>query len=204
MEKEVAPSVRPMGYQGGDDSKGQENTFLNGSKSGLNGGKNDGIISYMEITNEWTKEHDKKGSVTEKKSYIVNGIVYIVDGVHVILKPSDQERKVAEILSSKYGRMVELVPQMMYPQGIQTPDYMIDGERFDLKTPTGSGKNLFYNVVAKKREQSSNFIFDVTNCPLSDDEIDRQVKALYYSRHTRFVDKIVIMKDEEILKIYKR
>ena len=142
--------------------------------------------------------------MSEKMSYIVDGITYVVDGQHVVLKPSVQERNVAAVLSERYGKTVEFVPQIMNPQGIQTPDYLIDGERFDLKSPTGRSKDLFYNVVSKKRKQASSFVFDVTDCPLSDDEIKKQAKALYFSRHTRFVDTIVIMKSGEILKVYKR
>lgn len=33
---------------------------------------------------------------------------------------------------------------------------------------------------------------------------EQQAKALYFSRHTRFIDKIVIMKNGEILKVYGR
>lgn len=53
-------------------------------------------------------------------------------------------------------------------------------------------------------KQASSFIFDVTDCPLSEDEIIKQAEALYFSRHTRFVDKIVIMKNGRILKVYGR
>lgn len=165
--------------------------------------KTDRISPMHDITQKWTKK-DKKGSVAEKSSYIVGEVKYVVDGKHVVLKPSDQERGVAAVLSERYGKSVEFVPQIMQPQGIQTPDYLIDGERFDLKTPTGRSKELFYNVVSKKRKQASSFIFDVTDCPLSDDEIRQQIETLYFSRHTRFVDKIVIMKNGEILKVYER
>lgn len=158
----------------------------------------------MDITNEWTKTKGLKGCVVEKQEYIVNGMTYRVDGKHVILQPTEQEKDIARILSGGYGKVVELVPQIMYPQGIQTPDYLIDNERFDLKAPTGRSKALFYNVVSKKREQASNFIFDITNCPLSDNEIRQQIERLYFSRHTRFIDKIVIMRNGEILRVYKR
>ncbi|MDE7478417.1 MAG: hypothetical protein K2M91_10785, partial [Lachnospiraceae bacterium] len=41
---------------------------------------------------------------------------------------------------------------VLYPQGIQTPDYLIDGERFDLKSFKSGGKNLIYNMVSKKKK----------------------------------------------------
>ncbi len=167
--------------------------------------KSNGIIGHMEITKDWTKAtQNKKGSIIEKTSYIVNGITYVVDGVHVILKPSEQEKRVALILSAKYGKTVELVPQVVYPQGIQTPDYLIDGERFDLKSPTGCGKNLLYNLIAKKRKQAGNFIIDISKCSLSEEGIEEQIAGLYKSPRLGFLEQIVVLKDEKILKVYSR
>ena len=113
-----------------------------------------------EITDEWTKKNTD-GSLIDMKEYDVNGVTYKVDGKRVTLHPTEQERSVAAVLSKKYGKIVEFVPQIMYPQGIQTPDYLINGERFDLKTFKSSGKNVFYNMIAKKKKQSPNFIFDI-------------------------------------------
>lgn len=181
-----------------------QQSFVDGNKSGLQKDKIDDTIISMDITKDWTKTRGKKGSVIEKLSYIVNGTTYVVDGVHTILKPSEQERKVAEILSGEYGKTVELVPQVVYPQGIQTPDYLIDGERFDLKSPTGKGKNLLYGLIAKKKEQSHNFIIDITNCPLSLGELERQAEQLYGSWRVSFLEKLIFMKNGEILKVLKR
>lgn len=156
-----------------------------------------------EITDEWTKKNTD-GSLIDMKEYDVNGVTYKVDGKRVTLHPTEQERSVAAVLSKKYGKIVEFVPQIMYPQGIQTPDYLINGERFDLKTFKSSGKNVFYNMIAKKKKQSPNFVFDITECPLSAEEIERQINGLYSSHHTRFIEKIVVMKDGKIEKVYMR
>lgn len=130
---------------------------------------------------------------------------YIQSGrKHIILRPSAQERRIAIILSEKYGKTVELVSRILFPQGIQTPDYLIDGVRFDLKTITSVGKNVMYNMVSKEKRQAPNFIFDVTNCALKMGEIESQIKSLYSSTHTRFIEKIVIVRNEEILKAYCR
>lgn len=160
-------------------------------------------LTHMDITNEWTKKN-KNGIVVERQSYIVGGVEYRVDGKHVKLKPSEKERAVATILSEKYGKKVELVPQVVYPQFIQTPDYIIDSERYDLKSPEGNGTNLFYNMVSSKRKQAPNFIFDVTNCLLPDGEIERQIKNLYFSKHTLFIEKIVILRSGKVWKVYSR
>lgn len=161
-------------------------------------------ISPMDITKEWTKTKGIKGTVIERQEYAINGTTYKVDGKHVILQPTKQEKEVAAILSGKYGKTVEFVPQVLFPQGIQTPDYLIDGERFDLKSPTGRGKNLFYGMLAKKKKQSPNFIFDITDCPLSEEDIERQIKGLYASEHTKFVERIIVIKNKNLLKAYSR
>ncbi|MBQ8697759.1 MAG: hypothetical protein IJ521_02000 [Schwartzia sp.] len=140
----------------------------------------------------------------ERREYIINGVSYIVDGKYVVLTPTKQEEHIAKILAEKYGKQVEFVPRIMYPQGIQTPDYMIDGERFDLKTLSGQGKNLLYGAIAKKRRQSHNFIIDSTCCPLRLEELERQIESLFKSQRTGFLEQLVLMKNDEIVKVYAR
>ncbi len=159
---------------------------------------------FIDITNEWTKTSKRKGNVTELQEYTINDTTYRVDKKQVVLRPAKQEMEIATILSQEYGKTVQLVPQVMFPHGIQTPDYMIDGDRFDLKSPTGKGKNVLYSMIAKKKKQAPNFIFNITDCPLPEEEISRQIGGLYASRHTRFVEKIVVVKDGKILKVYDR
>ncbi|MBD5528441.1 MAG: hypothetical protein HDR02_08555 [Lachnospiraceae bacterium] len=158
----------------------------------------------MDITNEWTKGKGIKGTVIERYEYTISGTTYRVDGKHVILHPTEQEKAVATILSEEYGKIVELVPQVMYPQGIQTPDYLVNGKRFDLKSPTGSGKSLLYGLIAKKQKQSHNFVIDITNCPLSIRELEEQANDLYKSPRLGFLEQIVFVKNREIVKVLAR
>ena len=118
-----------------------------------------------EVTAECIKVA-KEGSLVERKDCTVGGVTYAVDGKHVLFEPNEKEREVARLLAAEYGKMVELLPRVVYPQRVQTPDYLIDGEPFDLKAPKGSGKNLLASLISKKSKQSPNFIFDFTDCPL--------------------------------------
>lgn len=144
------------------------------------------------------------GKVIDLQEYTVNGVTYKADGKHVILDPSKREREIAVMISKKYGKTVKLVPRIVFPAGIQTPDYLIDDIAFDLKSPTGQGKNTLYGMISKKKKQSSNFIFDITLCPLSNEEIERQIETIYNSSHTEFVSTIVVIKDEAVIKVYKK
>ena len=163
-----------------------------------------GKIYSMDITNVWIKNKGIMGSIVEKQEYTVNGTAYQEDGKHVILRPTAQEREIADVLGRKYGKTVELIPQVMFPQGIQTPDYLIDGERFDLKSPTGCGKNLLYGLIAKKQKQAHNFIIDLTSCPLDMEELEKQAEDLYRSRRTGFLNLIVFMKNGDVVKVLGR
>ena len=188
-------------------------TFVDGdNKFGFDVHEQDGLklfrkndkVNFMERTYEWTKAQENRGTLVFRQEYIVNGISYVVDGKHVMLNPSEREVSIAVLLGEKYGKKVELIPQVMYPQGIQTPDYLIDGKRFDLKSPTGRGKNLLYGLIAKKYKQVHNFVIDITNCPLSIEELEIQAEHLYKSQRTGFLETIVFLKNEEIVKVLCR
>lgn len=77
-------------------------------------------------------------------------------------------------------------------------------KKYDLKEPTGSGKNVLYNMVNKKKKQADNFIFDISKCPLDEDSIHMQIEGIYSSSHTSFVNDIIIIKDGKIKQIYNR
>lgn len=160
--------------------------------------------TLQDITSTWISSGEQAGNVSELLEYTVGGETYKVDGKRVVLDYSKYEKIIGDIIAVKYGKEVKMVPRVAFPQGIQTPDYLIAGERFDLKTFKSSGKNVFYNMIAKKKKQSPNFIFDITECPLSEEEVERQIKGLYSSHHTRFIEKIVVLKNGEVTKVYGR
>ena len=97
-----------------------------------------------------------------------------------------------------------MVPRVNKPEGISTADYQFQQKMFDLKTITGEGKSVLYNAISKKKRQSSNFVFDISKTPLSIAEIERQIGSLYTSKHTRFVDEIILVKNGRLIKIFRR
>lgn len=158
-----------------------------------------------DITEQWKPVVDSKYEYAiDLNEYIFNGIKYIVDNKNVVLDYSVYEKSIGDILAKKYGKDVKMVPRINYPQGISTADYLIDGERYDLKTPKGSGKNLLSSMITKKKKQSDNFIFDISNCPLSQEDIFRQIIRIYGSNKTLTVKNIVVLKHGEIIKVFRR
>ena len=163
------------------------------------------IQGFEDVTDEWKKTATPNShEVEEIYKYKIKDSVFTVDGKNVLLDYSDKEQRIAELLKEELGGKISLVPRVLNPQGISTPDYIFRDEAFDLKELSGTSKNLVYNAIAKKKKQASNFILDISKSPLDENEITRQIEEIYWSRHTMFVQKIIVIKDEKIRKIYKR
>lgn len=156
------------------------------------------------ITSTWGGKNEDKGIVSDLLEYAFEKDTYKVDGKNVILDYSIHEKKVAENIAEKYGKKIQMVPRVVYPQGISTPDFKIDNVSWDLKTISTAGKNVFYNAVKKKKRQAGCFIFDITECPLENEEIEQQINNLFRSTHLTFIDQIALYKNDEIIKVYKR
>lgn len=167
--------------------------------------KTGGMGRSVDVTEEWIKGATPNShEIVDLSEYTSNGTTYKVDGKHVLLDYSDKEKQVAQLLERELGGEISMVPRVLNPPGISTPDYMFRGEAYDLKELSGTSKNLVYNVISKKKRQAGNFVLDISKCPLDEDEIHKQVDDIYWSRHTAFVDKIILIKDDQIRKILIR
>lgn len=158
----------------------------------------------LDVTKAWLSGTKRQGTVSDMLEYTVDGQLFKVDGKHVILDHSVAEKNIAELLQRELGGEIHMVPRVLYPAGISTPDYMFRGAKYDLKSLSGVSKNVIYNAISKKRRQSDNFILDFTQCALSDEELFKQIDSIYWSKHTRFVDTIITIRDGKILKIFTR
>ena len=167
--------------------------------------KTGGMGRSVDVTEEWIKDASPNShKVVDLSEYALNGAIYKVDGKHVLLDYSDKEKQIAQLLERELGGEIFMVPRVLDPPGISTPDYIFRGEAYDLKELSGTSKHLIYNVVSKKKRKAGNFILDITQCPVDESELYKQVEDIYLSRHTTFVDKIILIKDDQIRKIFRR
>ncbi len=160
---------------------------------------------FVDVTEEYLELGKKLlGTVSDEEEYEKEGNTYSVDGKNVVLDYSESERKIAQSLADLLGANVKMIPRVLYPQKVSTPDIFINNEPYDIKEPIGQGKAVIYNMVSKKKRQANNFVIDITKCPLTVEEIRGQITDVYRSSHTKFIDKIILSKDGNILNIYKR
>lgn len=160
-------------------------------------------MNYIDITNQYTTE--KKYQLRKQKYFIDNfGNRYNVDGKNVILKPTKREIEVAKLLGKAIGGRVSIIPRINQPFGTKTPDYIINGEKFDLKEIVGNGKYTIQGNIKGKKKQANNFIVDITNSKLDISEVYRQINNIYNSKHYLWLNKILLIKTDNIMKAYKR
>lgn len=115
----------------------------------------------------------KVPKVVELDEVIVRDVTYKVNGKHVFLDHTVKEQRVADILSKELNVIVELVPRVVVPQNIRTPDFYINKISYDLKTPTGAGKSTIFDMIKHGKGQANHFILCLDQTPLDNSEIDR-------------------------------
>lgn len=162
-----------------------------------------GDKSYISVKDKWLSNVDpSKTKVTEMNFWEHNGQKYQVDGKHVVLDYSPKEKEVGEWLSKTFGKHVKMAPRVNFPEKIPSPDYLVDGLKFDLKEITGSGKGVVDGNLRKTKQQSENIVFDVTRTKLSNDEILSQLEKVY-DLNRRGLSIAIIKDGEELIDILK-
>ena len=159
--------------------------------------------SYVSVKDKWLSKADpSKAKVSEMNFLEHNGQKYQVDGKHVVLDYSQKEKVVGEWLSKIFGKHVQIAPRVNFPEKIPTPDYLVDGLKFDLKEISGSGKGVVDGNLRKAKQQSENIVFDVTRTKLSNDEILSQLEKVY-NLNRRGLEIAIIKDGEELIDILK-
>ena len=162
-----------------------------------------GNKSYVSVKEKWLSNVDpSKAKVSEMNFWEHNGQKYQVDGKHVVLDYSQKEKEVGEWLSKMFGKHVKMAPRVNFPEKIPSPDYLVDGLKFDLKEITGSGKGVVDGNLRKAKQQSENVVFDVTRTKLSNYEILSQLEKVY-DLNRRGLGIAIIKDGEELIDILK-
>jgi len=162
---------------------------------------------YNDVTREWLdKATPNSHEVRDLRGFVQDGQVYIVDGKNVKLDYDDHEKEIAELLESKLGGDIRMMPKVSGDfKNVRTPDYLFRGERFDLKTMSRStSKNAVYNRLSESQNQADNFVLDITQNPLGTEEIMRQAENVFTSYHLRGVQRLIIVEQNEITRILER
>ena len=97
-----------------------------------------------------------------------------------------------------------MLPRINSPKSIKTADYLFKNEYWDLKEITGSGKNTLDSAIKKKKGQSNNFIFDISDSEITIESVSKQIERIYKNKERRWVDKIMLKQNKDVVVINKR
>ncbi|MFR6306034.1 MAG: hypothetical protein ACLUNR_04365 [Bacilli bacterium] len=163
-------------------------------------------VNYIDITKNFAKNNKSNSHKILDKNYFKDskGFKYKVDGKNVVLDYSKKEKDIAIWLEKTFGGKIYMLPRINKPDGIMTADYLFRNEYWDLKSITGCGKRIIEDTIKRKKRQSKNFIFDITNSNIQENDLLRQLEKVYNSETTKCVDKIIVKKNENVIIILKR
>ena len=86
-------------------------------------------------------------------------------------RPEAHELRVARILARYFDTSVEFIPR----SNVRTADLHIDGITWEIKSPTGSGKNNIQHQMQDASHQSANVIIDASRSKMHGLKIKSQV-----------------------------
>lgn len=163
-------------------------------------------VNYIDITKNFAKNNKSNSHKILDKNYFKDskGFKYKVDGKNVVLDYSKKEKDIAIWLEKTVGGKIYILPRINKPDGIMTADYLFRNEYWDLKSITGCGKRIIEDTIKRKKRQSKNFIFDITNSNIQENDLLRQLEKVYNSETTKWVNKIIVKKNENVIIILKR
>lgn len=164
--------------------------------------------NYVDVTQQWLKSINiKTQNVIDSKYFKYNNEIYKVDGKNIVLEYSQKEKKIALWIVNKFGGKIYMIPRVNKPKNIKTADYLWNDEYWDLKSISAqaiSKNRAVDNIIKTAKGQSCNFILDITNTKIARQLIIKQVKRIYDTRGREWVDKIIIIDNYQLIKIYTR
>ena len=112
----------------------------------------------------------------------------------VVLK--EHELSTVVFLTS-LGFDVELIPKSNI-EGVHTPDILINGISWEIKSPKGEGKSLMKNTIQKACKQSCNVIVDLRRTKRHPDKCLNELKREF--AHSKTLKRLrIITKNRDII-----
>jgi hypothetical protein len=113
--------------------------------------------------------------------------VQVITPVGMKPKPRDHERDVAEILAVYFNTSMEFIPTTER----RTPDFLIDGVLWELKSPQGSGKNNVQRQLKYASKQSENIIISAKRSKLHINKIKGELTIQF--KKTRSIKRLLLV-----------
>ena len=114
-------------------------------------------------------------------------------------KPSPVEITAAEILANFLQADVKFYNRNPHP----TPDFIIKGQKWELKTPLGKSENSIRRNVKSALRQSRNIVIDARFSKLHINKIKHLLD--FEITHSKSINKLILIcKDKKVLLIFEK
>ena len=111
-------------------------------------------------------------------------------------KPSAREMSAAYILNDFFKSDVKFVVR----SDNKTPDFLIEGLYWELKSPTGNGKYNLQHALRSAAKQSENIIIDARFSKIHINKIKNELS--YQFRHSRNIKRLLLIdKQKNVVEI---
>lgn len=112
--------------------------------------------------------------------------------------PAQYELSAAALLADYFEANVEFIPR----SNQKTPDFLVKGISWELKSPTGDGKYNIQHQIKAAAKQSANVILDVRNSKIHMTKIRNEVQRHF--RFTKTVKRLILIdKAKRVIELSK-
>lgn len=157
----------------------------------------------VDVTDIWNKNRKKGIVIKNDFKFYFKGEMYDIYKNKVIYDPSEREIDIANMLSKKFGGIVEINPKINYPNNIRVSDFRFNDDMIDLAEVKNFGKNTIYNILRRKIGQADSVILDISKLNSDEKEIISNTLFHLRSKHMKNFKNIIIVKNDEILKVFE-
>lgn len=111
-------------------------------------------------------------------------------------EPSDHEISAALILSEYFQTDITFIKR----SHMHTADFLINGQVWEHKSPTGDGKRTMQNNLRKADDQSTCIVMDLRRCKMRPDQAINRIRY-ELAKANKIKRLIVIQKNRRILEL---
>ena len=116
----------------------------------------------------------------------------------------EEERNTAKLLTETFGGPIELVPRVIKPEKIRTPDYIFRGMKCDRKAPIGGTSRTIKHNLYSAKGQADVVVLDITKCKLETETVVLDIKKAYGSGDIDFLKAVILIRDNKVIKVYEK
>lgn len=161
---------------------------------------------YEDITKEMFENATPNShKVMNAKELIINDKIYKFDPNNMIFKYTTHEKNIANLIEETLGGEIEMRPEFIKNlKDNRSADYNWRKEKWDLKEINSYGKRTIDTAIKSIKGQSNNIILEIKNDNYTLEKIENLIEKNYKDKKREYLDKVMIIKNEKILKILKR